>query len=696
MDRGPGEGLSGAAPSGIRTLRWPGLLLFWALILGPAGTALAGREAPVLRSDQFLIGEARTDFAEQHDALAENALRKLLNTHPTSIFRGEARLLQARIAARKSVQEGPRDFRPVLDLFRRAEEGPPPGWDRGEVRYRMGRYLIRLRFYEEGRGYLEQVAQNVPDSPWVFRSRVAMADSFRQEGEPGQAEATFNALLPVRNGPTLSLADRLSYDYALGHLLMDSGHIKKAGSRFIGALALSSATPYRHPDILFLLGRYAYLLRHSRRSARLFRTFERLYPADPRASQAQYYLARISGRMGHPARERARLRELVEDNPGTTGSSEARIRLLRMTLFPGQKAGAALPEVRKKALSQLDAIERDEPVRRVADQARLLEIRILASSGKWEAALRRSTLLLEGNDPKSPFGRALLKEEQTILMARLAGMSHPLRPDPVLEIVRSYKAHLPGPSESGGGVLALLMARVYHARGEKVRANRFLDRAIASPTDLSAATRARTLRFDWLLAESGPGPARAFAERMLADPDVSGQDRSPWFSRATDLAEKQGDATGERQLLINWLRSGTPPGENPRVRARLGLLDLSAGRDGQGERELASALPGIARNPGQKPLLAQALYHLGEAAWSHGDQTGAAGYWGRFLACCPEDSRKPWVMYEMGNMALERGDRAGALAWFRKSEKNAGGQEIGRVARLKIESLGLEKSGEKP
>jgi tetratricopeptide (TPR) repeat protein len=674
-------------------------LLHANVVWGDEPTNLKPRTPLRFRSDRYLLKVAREDFRLQHDQMAWKALNELLSAHPRSILKGPALLLLARISAKETIQTKNRDFRAPLKLFRQAEAVPPSGWDKGEVRYRMGQYLIRQRFGVEGRGLLDQVVSRFPEGPWVFRAKLQRADSLREEGHLGEAEKILKEI-----GPQSPLSPKrlprtneetLRYDYAMGNLLMDEGRPGEAQDFYIKALNLSSTYPYRHPGVLILLGRYAYSMEHNRRAARLFRTLLHLYPDDERTSDAEYYMARISGRMGPASHERARLRAVIADNPGTSGSHLAQLQLIRMTFLSGKNSPAPLPEGRDRAIDRLAQLESGEKNVRIAGEAALLRIRLLDMAGKSEEALRTLSRLEGDTDLSGSFGHRLLALEQRILLEKISSLSHPLKASRILAFYRSYRYRLPSLSSPGGGKLALLLARAQWKKGTPDKAFANLNRALENMHDKESRREASFLRFDWLESSHREKSALDWARMNLSDASLPAGDRTLWFSRAFGLIRKNRKTSMERSLLEEWFRSGVPVEHATRLKARLGLLDLAAGKEEEGEEALVQALMVLRDRSGEKDLLSDALFHLGQLSWSRGELTRGESYWKELLECCPSDRRRPWVLYQMGNMALGRGDRTDALDFFKRAEKAAGGKEIGKVARLKIESMGLEKNGGK-
>lgn len=673
-----------------------GLPVSWALPPAHPGDR---KQKLLFRSDQSLLNVAGEDYRRQHDRMAKRALRELLASHPLSLLRGPALLLFARISAREVLEGKVRDFHAPIALFRKAEEATPTGWDQGEVRFRMGQYLIRRRFGVEGRGLLEQVLSKYPDGPWSYRSKLLMADSLRQEGSYLGAEQILKRIDPEISDLVSVLPpsrkESLEFYYGYGHLLMDEGRMKEAGNLFLRALRISSPYPYRHSGILFLLGRYAYSLRHDRRAVRLFRTYMRFYPDDPRSAEAEYSLARISGRMGNHSHERARLREVIRNNPGTTGSHLAQIRLIRLTFFPVPPTPVPLPEAWKNATDRLARIDTEEKSVRIAERAALLRVQLFVREGKDDEAMRAIGRLRGKADPASSFIRKLRVEERKVLVNKLIRLSDPLHPSLLLAFYHSYRYRLPKRSEPGGGDLSLLLARARWKKGEWQKAFSDLDRAMANPFDRKAGRKAASMKFSWLVTRGKTRSALDFGDRMLSDPSLSPKEKGLWFARTVDLSKKIGDERRERTLLRRWIVSGSPPDPSGPSLARLGLLDISAGREKRGESELEQALPSIRNDPGKKGILAGVTFRLGQLAWSRGEKERAADYWKEMRSCCPGDPRGAWAMYQMGNLSLERGDRKGALAWYGKVVKEFGKTETGKLVRQKIEMLELEKNGGK-
>ncbi len=303
---------------------------------------------------------------------------------------------------------------------------------------------------------------------------------------------------------------------------------------------------------------------------------------------------------------------------------------------------------------------------------------------------------LEGDvDLSGSFGRRLKALEGRILLEKIVALSHPLHATRVLDFYHSYRYRLPPLSSPDGGPLALILAQALWKHGDQEQALSTLDQILQGSPSVSLRRQASLQRFDWLMASHRENSALDWALKNLREKSISRQDRTLWFSRAARLTAQQGKAGTERKILREWLSSGTPLEHRGPLMARLGLLDLSSGKDREGEQELLGALPDLRNGSGNNTELSDVLFHLGQIAWARGDKTKAEAYWQEQIQCCHSDRRNPWIMYQMGKMALLDGDRTRALAWFQKAVKASGGRDIGKVARLKIKSMELEKNGGK-
>lgn len=684
-------------------MKWPmaltGLVLLLAFSgLSPralAGTAPKGRLGP--KDDRTLLSVARKDLRSRHLRMAEEALVELLASHPHSVYRGPALLLLARIHGREALDKGARNFREPLVYFRKAEAVLPPGWDKGEVLFREGRYLIRQRFGAEGRGILARVLSLYPDSPWAFRARLAIADSWRAKGNLRRAESMLATARP-HLATSASKEDRIRYDYLQGHILLDRGDLEGAESAFLSALALSKRYPYHHPGVLFLLARTAYTLRHNRRSAVLFRSFERLFPNDRRAGEAEYYLARISGRIGRLSHERARLRAVVADNPGSTASHMARIELLRLTFFHG--AGAQkerdLPELLSRSIREMGRIASEERNQRVANEAILLRIRLQARSGSWDRAIREVARLEGRIDPSTRMGQKVRHLETELVLDRIALLSNPLHPRKILSLFRSYHYRLPSPQDPGGASLALSLARAQRKVGHRKRAVRTLESALLHIRDPILRKEALTLRYRWLIEDDRKEQAFRFAMSLGEDSSLSIPEREGWFAHAEKLARDMKKPKLEQSVLGRWSDSGVPMDNPGAALARLGLLDIASGHGKKGLALLKQALPEIEDSPKKRALLGRVLFHLGQESLLRGDRAEARRYWQQLLVCCPAGPHGGWVSYQMGQMALSEGHSREALDWFEKTVRLYFGEEVARIAEQKIRAMKLEKKDGEP
>jgi len=649
------------------------------------------------RSDEFLFRTARSYFKGGHDRLALQAVNMLLKDHPGSILQGPALLLRARIEARRSIRRGDRDFKRPLALFRQAEKAPPPGWDKGEVLFRMGQYLVRKRFGVEGRGLLERLRSENPQSPWSYRALLSIADSYREKGDLPRAEKHLLMADPERFPVPVSKDDRLRWLYLAGHLKLDRGDILGAGEDFLAALSLSHDYPYAHPEALFLLGRYAYRAHHDLRAVTLFRRFIRLFPNDSRLSLAMYYRARLSGRLGHPDREKGRLRELTMDEPGTPGSHMAKIRMVAMT-FPEKSPpkGAWDRTLLSRSLSLLERIAQEETHARIAQRASLLRISLLSRAGHPNQALRELIRISEGVDPRTDFGRRLEALKGQVTLARALALTHPLRPHRLIEVYRVSRREIPPPSDPSSTPLYIALARAYRKTGEAEKANLLIDNVLAQATNPTLQDQAARRKFSWLLADGKRGMAMNFALVRAEDATSAPALREGWFDSALKEAVAGGDAEGERRVLEAWEDSGVPEKDPDRQRARLGLLEIDAGKADRGRRLLLEALPGLEVRPDAKAELAESLYRLGEMAREEGDLTTARKDWGKFLECCRGNPQGGWVMYQLGQAALSEGRQDEALDWFKKTVKGYPGQDVAKLAGMKITEITLEKRHDEP
>ncbi len=658
----------------------------WAL----AGTPPRGGLGP--KDDRTLLSVARKDLRSQHLRMAEEALAELLASHPHSVYRGPALLLLARIHGREALEKGARNFREPLVYFRKAEAVLPPGWDNGEVLYREGRYLIRQRFGAEGRGILSRLLSLYPESPWAFRARLAIADSWRERGNLRRAEAMLSEARPPL-ATSASKKDRVRYDYLRGHVLLDRGDLKGAESAFLSALALEKRYPYHHPGALFLLARTAYALRHNHRSAVLFRSFERLFPNDPRSGEAEYYLARISGRIGFSSHERARLRAVVADNPGSAASHMARIELLRLTLFHGVGAqnGQDLPEILARSIQELGRIASEERNQRIANEAALLRIRFQVRSGGWEKAIREIARLEGRIAPSSRMGQKIQHLETELVLGRIALFSNPLHPRKILTLFHSYRYWLPAPSDPGGASLYLSLARAERKAGDRKKASRTLAAVLRYVRDPVLRKEALKARFRWLLQDDRKDQAFHWAMTLTEDPTLSTPERGRWFVKAEELARELKKPELERRVLARWSDSGVPMNNQGAALARLGLLDIASGHRKKGLALLKRVLPEIEDIPNERSLLARVLFHLGQESLLRGDRVDARRYWQKLLVCCPTGPHGGWASYQMGQMALTDGHPREALAWFEKTVRLYSGDEVARIAEQKIRAMKLEK-----
>ncbi len=648
------------------------------------------------RSDQYLLDVAMEDLRRWNNRLAEKAISDLLRFHQGSILQGPALLLLARIHAREAIGKGSRHFRDPLSYFRMAENLPPFGWDRGEILFRKGQYFIRQGFGAEGRGYLEQVLSRYPNSPWAIRAKIEMADSWRARGNLKRAEKDLGEV-QSRLTPLSPPQDRILVMYLRGHIQLDRGHLEKARSTFDGVLASSKEYPYAHPETLFLLARAAYAFGHDRRSATLFRQFIRLFPNNPKVGEAEYYLARISGRLGFPTHELARLREVVKDYPGALASHQAWIALLNQIFFGSHEKPAAgdLPEMLARSIAQLGRISSEERNQRVALEAELLRARLLDRAGDWKGAFRE-VFRLEGKvDPVSRIGKKVHHFEEHLILARIKTLSHPLQAENILSFYHSYCYRLPGPEDPGAASLYLTLSRAYRKKGDKKAAWNDLEKILSSSKDPALLAKARNQRFRWLLEDGNTQDAIKMAMDLSASSSLSRDERRKWFKLATSEAQKIKNRSLEMQIFSQWAASGVPlehPGE---TLARMGLFDLGRGRHDKGRAELLQALPKIEGHEEDKSLEARVLFHLGKESFINGEREEARRYWEKMLDCCASDPRGGWVTYQLGQMALAQGNVGKARNWFQKTVDLYPNEEVARVARQRIQAMALEnKDGE--
>ena len=664
----------------------------------PAFSASRSSEAPAakarlqFRSDEFLLRTGTGYFRGGHDRLALQAVDRLLKDHPGSILRGPALLLRARIEARRSVRRKDKDFRKTLALFRQAQRVPPYGWDKGEILFRMGQYLVKKKFGVEGRGLLERLRSEDPQSPWSYRALLSIADSYRQKGDLIRAEKRLLAADPAKDPTPVTKKDHLRWLYLAGHLKLDQGDIPGAGGEFLQALALSHDYPYSHPKALFILGRYAYRAHHDIRAVTLFRRFIRLFPNDSRLSLAMYYRARLSGRLGHPDRERGRLRELTIDEPGTAGSHMAKIRMVAMTFPETNPSGKVWsPTLLARSITLLSKIAQNETHDRIAQRASLLRISLLSRSGHPNQALRELIRISEGVDPHTDFGRRLEALKGQVTLARALALAHPLKAHRLIEVYRVSRREIPPPSDPAAAPLYVALARAYRKTGETGRAEMVLDHVLTLATDPELRDRAAIKKFSWLVKDKKIGMAMDFSLGRAQETTLSPALRKGWFESALKEAVAGENRDGERRVLEAWESSGVPEQDPDRQRARLGLLEIEAGKTERGRTLLLGALPGLEVRPDARGELAESLYRLGELSREEGDLPAARQDWEKFLACCQQDPEGGWVMYQLGQAALSEGHSGEALEWFQKTVKGYPGQDVAKLAGMKITELSLEK-----
>ena len=698
---------------------WTAVVLLLFLSALSAGKAQPSDASSVLRiplgSDAILYHKALHFFSQGDYPRSRKYARRILREHPHSVETGPAWLLLARIQARlaedraRSRKERFRAMRTALRFFWRAHDALPHGWDQGRVSYRMGRMMDKMGFYPEAKGYLELSVREAPSGPRFFSSRLLLAEILRKEGHIRQARRVVDRLTarmelenPGRKDTTLPLL----YERARIALVQD--RVPEAGRDLTRALALDGAYPYKHPEDLFTLALYADRIAHPRRAFALYREFRRFGSESPLVPEALYRMAILSGKLGKPLSMEARLLEVVHEYPTTRWADRARLEIARLEGAREQDRFSPGQPHRKSPLDK--KIERllEVNLKNGSVSSRVLSLSmtapLLASRGQWEEALRTLHRIQSDTDPGSPEGLRLSGLETALVSGWILHQKDPFHPGRIQKIVRSYGYALkpvirdPRPTpfeiEGEGNVPEAyrLEGEAFARSGDTGSAIRWYRKALEVA---GLKVRVRTLENLVRLETKKGNPSRAWVDgqTLLDALSPSSPERPVWMGRLASLARKMGETQQEETLLREKIRDYPQDDSSGRTLVRLFVIDREEGDTARAERDanLARVFLDDTRDPDDRKALGNLLYRWGKMERDLHHPERAYRLLEAFQKTFPEDPRRGWAIYQLGNLALVRGDPEKARQWFLKVARDQSGSSLGRVARERAQGIRLEQ-----
>ena len=665
--------------------------------------------------DAILYHKALHSFSQGDFPHSRKYLQRILADHPHSVETGPAWLLLARIQARsaedRSRSRGERDraMRQALRKFWRAHDALPPGWDQGRVSYRMGRMMDKMGFYPEAKGYLELSVREAPSGPRFFASRLLLSEILRKEGHIRQARRVIDRLsarMDLENPGRGTTVLPLLYERA--RIALDQDHVQDAGKYLTRALSLNGTYPYKHPSDLFVLALYADRKAHNRRAFALYREFRRFGPENPLIPEALYRMAILSGKLGKPQSMEARLLEVVHEYPASKWADRARLEIARLQgrreqdrSYPGQSH-------RKSPLDK--KIERllEVNLKNGSVSSRVLSLSmtapLLARRGQWEDALRTLHRIQSDTDPGSPEGLRLSGLETALVSGWILHLKEPFHPVRIQRIVRSYGYALkteirdprPTPFEIDGEKAVpeafRLEGEAFSRSGHSASAIRWYRKALEVA---GLKVRVRILEDLVHLERKDGNPSGAWADgqTLLQALSLSSPDRPVWMGRLARLARTMGKLRSEEGLLREKIREYPQDDSSGRTLVRLFAIDRKGGDTARAEQDakIARVFLDDSRDPNDRKALGNLLYRWGkmERDLHHPDQ--AYRLLDSFQETFPEDSRRGWAIYQLGNLALVLGDPEKARLWFLKVAQNESGSSLGKVARERAQGIRLEQ-----
>ena len=704
---------------GRKTGFWTAAVLLFFLSAFFPGKAQPSGSSSVLRiplgSDAILYHKALQFFSQGDYPRSRKYARRILAEHPHSVETGPAWLLLARIQARsaeeraRSRKERYRAMRQALRFFWRAHDALPHGWDQGRVSYRMGRMMDKMGFYPEAKGYLELSVREAPSGPRFFSSRLLLAEILRKEGHIRQARRVVDRLAsrmelenPGRKATMLPLL------YERARIALDQDRVPEAGSFLTRALALDGVYPYKHPEDLFTLALYADRKGHHRRAFALYREFRRFGSESPLVPEALYRMGILSGKLGKPRSMEARLLEVVHEYPTTRWADRARLEIARLEgareqgrFSPGQSHRKSPLDKKIERLLEVNLINGSVSSRVLSLS---LTAPLLARRGQWEEALRTLHRIQSDTDPGSPEGLRLSGLETALVSGWILHQKDPFHPGRIQKIVASYGYALnpeirdprPTPFEIEGErdvpEAYRLEGKAFARSGDTVSAIRWYRKTLKVA---GLNVRVRTLR-DLVRLETTKGDlsgAWADGQTLLAALPSSSPDRPVWMGRLAVLARKMGEPHLEETLLREKIRDYPQDDSSGRTLVRLFAIDRKGGDTARAEKDanLARVFLDDARDPDDRKALGSLLYRWGKMERDLHHPERAYRLLEAFQRTFPEDPRRGWALYQLGNLALVLGDPEKARHWFLKVARKESGSSLGRVARERAQGIRLEQ-----
>ncbi|MHB8422031.1 MAG: tetratricopeptide repeat protein [Leptospirales bacterium] len=674
----------------------------------PRPPAMIGEDALMYRKAMMLF--SRKDW---NGAIGE--INGLLKTHPDSVLTGPSYLLLGRISARRAArpglnrQERNEFYQNAIRLYWRAHYAHPPQWDRGRVAYRMGRLMFKRGFYPEAKGYLEMGLGESPDGPRSFDSHLLMAEIFRREHHLNASRQILDRL-SGRLSPQMQnpLEERISLDYEKARVALSLGRVPEAGSLLGQALLLDGSYPYKHPSLLFLLGRYADRAGHNHRAFALYRSFLKFDPESSHVPEAHYRMALLSGRLGRKRSMEARLMDLAKEFPESDWAIRSRLKLTESLNRRYSGKNSAESPHRKSELDKTIDRLRKVDLKRGSPQSRVmalsLMVPLLAERNQWSQALRKLHQVSSLVEPHSSLGRRVAGLETGLVYGWILSEKNPPHPRKVLYLARSYGYALtpaltdPHPTVFEEEAIRE-SPRVFVRIG---KAEELLKRPKEAGVWYRKALSVASLKerpeilgnlFRLAIARKDPTEAYQTGLILLAVLLKDDPEKPVWMGRLANLARELGKGDRERSLLEDRLRLYPEDESSGRSLAR--LFEIRESR-GEYQASLETAIRARSfledsRDPRDRKSLLTLLYGWGrmESELHHPDRSYRI--WTEFVRIAPKDPRSGWVRYQLGNMAEAMGHPDEAYAWFVQASKDNSSIPLADVARQRARGIKLAR-----
>jgi len=318
--------------------------------------------------------------------------------------------------------------------------------------------------------------------------------------------------------------------------------------------------------------------------------------------------------------------------------------------------------------------------------------------------LRTLHRIQSDTDPGSPEGLRLSGLETALVSGWILHQKDPFHPGRIQKIVASYGYALnpeirdprPTPFEIEGErdvpEAYRLEGKAFARSGDTVSAIRWYRKTLKVA---GLNVRVRTLR-DLVRLETTKGDlsgAWADGQTLLGALPSSSPDRPVWMGRLAVLARKMGEPHLEETLLREKIRDYPQDDSSGRTLVRLFAIDRKGGDTARAEKDanLARVFLDDARDPDDRKALGSLLYRWGKMERDLHHPERAYRLLEAFQRTFPEDPRRGWALYQLGNLALVLGDPEKARHWFLKVARKESGSSLGRVARERAQGIRLEQ-----